>query len=100
MWTQGWPFGAGLAIVAVRDWSDDFTFIIGDHRYWFPSFVAQFLSRRVSKHQSIDATISGLRLEVEDRGELCVSVSEAAEDGSVAVDSVPRLTIATICAAL
>jgi hypothetical protein len=23
----------GLANIAVRDWSDDFTFIVGDHRY-------------------------------------------------------------------
>jgi hypothetical protein len=48
----------GLADVAVRDSSDDFTFIVGDHRYRCSSSVAQFLSPRVSKLQSIDATIS------------------------------------------
>jgi hypothetical protein len=39
----------GLASVAVRDMSSDFTFIIGDHRCQRRSSVAQFLSPRVSE---------------------------------------------------
>jgi hypothetical protein len=37
-------FQSRLANVAVRDSSDNFTFVIGDHRYQFPLLVAQFLS--------------------------------------------------------
>jgi hypothetical protein len=73
----------GLENVPVGDWSDDFTFIVGDHRYRCPSSVAQFLSARVSKLHLIDATISELRLEVEDRGELFGSVLEAAKGNSI-----------------
>jgi hypothetical protein len=90
----------GLANVAVRDSSDDFTFIIGDRRYRCQSSVTQFLSPRVSKLQSIDATISELRLEVEDRDELFSSVLEAARGGSITVDPAHRRTFAAICAAL
>jgi hypothetical protein len=90
----------GLANVAVRDWSDEFTFIIGDHRCRCPSSVAQFLSPRVSELQSIDATISELRLEVEDRDGLFGSVLEAAAGDRIAVDSAHRRTFAEICAAL
>jgi predicted nuclease with TOPRIM domain len=35
--------GSRLANVAVRDWPDDFTFLIGDYRYRWQSSVAQFL---------------------------------------------------------
>jgi hypothetical protein len=59
----------GPANAAVGDLSDDFTFIIGSHRYQCPSSVAQFLSPRVSRLRWIDATISELRLEVEDGDE-------------------------------
>jgi hypothetical protein len=61
-------FGTGLANVAVRDWSDDFTFVIGDHRSQCLSYVAQFLSLRVSKLLSIDGTINEIRIDVEDPG--------------------------------
>jgi hypothetical protein len=90
----------GLANVAVPDWSDDFTFIIGRHRYQCQSSVAQFLSPRVSKLHSIDATISELRLEVRDRQRVFGSVLEAARGDHIAVDSGHRRTFAAICAAL
>jgi hypothetical protein len=81
---------AGLANAAVRDWSDDFAFIVGDHRYQCPSSVAQFLSPLVSKLHSIDATISGLRLAIEDGDKLLGSVLEAAKGDSIAIDSANR----------
>jgi hypothetical protein len=89
-----------LASVAVRDWSDNFTFIVGDHRYRCRSSDAQFLSPRVSKLHSIDDTIDDIRIDVEDGDELFGSVLEAAQCGSVAVDSGHRLTFVAICAAL
>jgi hypothetical protein len=90
----------GLATVAVRDWSSDFTFVIGDHRYRCRPSAAQFLSPRLSKLHLIDATVSELRLEVEDGDGLFSSVLEAARGGSIAVDSAHRRTLAAICAAL
>jgi hypothetical protein len=89
----------GLANVAVRDWSDDFTFIIGDRRYQCRSSVAQFLSPLVSKLHSIDATISELRLGIEDPERLFGSVLETGKGNSIAVDSTHRQTFAGICAA-
>jgi hypothetical protein len=89
-----------LADVAVRDWSDDFTFVIGDHRYWCQSSVAQFLSPQVSKLHWMDLMISELRLEVDDRDSLFDSVLKAAAGGNIAVDSAHRRTFASICAAL
>jgi hypothetical protein len=82
--------GRGLANVAVGDWSDDFTFIIGDRCCESPSSVAQFLSPRVSKLQSIDAAISEPRFEVEDRDDLFGSLLKAAGGGGIAADSAHR----------
>jgi hypothetical protein len=48
--------------------------------------VAQLLSLRVSKLQSIDATISELKLEVEDPDELFGSGLESAGNSSITVD--------------
>jgi phage shock protein A len=90
----------GLVNVGVRNWSDDFTFIMGDHRFRCASSVAQFLSPCVSKLQLIDATISELRLEVEDEDGLFDSVLKAAEGGSIVIDSARRRTFEGICAAL
>jgi hypothetical protein len=73
---------------------------VGDRRYRCSSPVAQFLSPRVSKLHSIDATISELRLEVEDRDELFGSVLEAAKGDSIAADSDHRGTFEAICATL
>jgi hypothetical protein len=90
----------GLANVEVGDWPNHFTFIVGDHRYRCPSSVAQFLSPRLSKLHPSDATISELRLEVEDRDELFRSVLEAAKGNRIALDSAHRLTFVAICAGL
>jgi hypothetical protein len=68
----------GLANVVVRDSSDDFTFIVGDHCYQHPSSVAPFLSPRVSKLHWIDATISELRFKVEGRDGLFGGLLEGA----------------------
>jgi hypothetical protein len=56
--------------------------------------VAQFLSPRVSRLHCIDATISELTLDVEDRDNLFGSVLEAAGGGGIAVDSAHRRTFA------
>jgi hypothetical protein len=88
----------GLANVAVRDWSDDFTFIVGDHRHRCGSSGAQFFSPRVSRLHSIDDTIDEIGIDVEDK--LFGSVSEAAKGRSIAVDSDHRGTFVAICAAL
>jgi hypothetical protein len=90
----------GLANVGGRDSPDVFTFIVGDCRYRCRSSVAQFLSPRVSKFQSIDATISELKLEVEDGGELFGSVLEATRGCGIAVDSAHGRTFEWICADL
>jgi hypothetical protein len=89
----------GLANAAVGDSPDDFTFIIGDHRYRCPSSVAQFLSPRVSKLHWIDATVSELTLDVDDAHGLFGSVLKAT-GGGVAVDSAHRRTFGAICADL
>jgi hypothetical protein len=80
--------------------SDDFTFIVGDRRHRCRSSVAQFLSPPVSELHWTDATISELRLEVEDREDFFGAVSEAGRDGSVTVDSGRRLTFLAICTVL
>jgi hypothetical protein len=73
---------------------------VGDRQYRCPSSVAQFLSLPVSKHHSIDAAISELRLEAEDRDKLLDWVLEAAKGNSIAVDSAHRRTFAGICTTL
>jgi hypothetical protein len=97
---DGRAFGAGVANVAVRDSSDDFTFIVGNHRYPCRSSVAQFLSPRVAKLHWIDATISELRFEVEDRDDSFGSVLETARGDRITVDPAHCRTFPAICAAL
>jgi hypothetical protein len=92
--------GRALANATVGYWSDDFTFIIGDRCCQCPSSVAQFLSPRVSRLQSIDAAISGLRLQVEDGDDLFGLLLKAAGGGGIAADSAHRRTFQAICAAL
>jgi hypothetical protein len=96
----GWLSTRGLANVRIGDWSNDFTFIVGDHRYQCRSSVAQFLSPRISTLHWADATADELRLEVEDGDGLFASVLKAARGGRIAVDSAHRQTFAAICAAL
>jgi hypothetical protein len=90
----------GLVNVAVRDWSDNFAFRVGDHRYRCRSSAAQFLSPRVSRLQSSDATIDELRREVEDRDYLFGSVLEVTGGGGIAVDLALQRTFAGMCSAL
>jgi hypothetical protein len=90
----------GLTNVAVLDCSDELMFIIGDHRYRCPLSVAQFLSPRVSTPHSIDATISELKFEFENGGELFGPVFKTTRGGSIVVDSAHRQTFAEICASL
>jgi hypothetical protein len=73
-----------LANVAVRDWSDDFTFIVGDHYYRCPSSREQFLSPRVVELYSVDDTISEIRIDVKGPDEFFGAVLEAAGGGSIA----------------
>jgi hypothetical protein len=87
-----------VANVAVRDWPDDFTFIIGNYRYRCRSLVTQFLSPRVSKLNSINATIWELGLEIDDSDKLFGSMLEAAGQGSIAVNSAHRRPFEGICA--
>jgi hypothetical protein len=69
----------GLANVAVRDWSDDFTFSIGIHCHRCQSSIAQSLAPRVSKLHWIDATSQGLKLKIETNcSVLCWELQEAA----------------------
>jgi hypothetical protein len=44
----------------------DFAFIVGEERYFCPSFVAEFLSPRVSSLRSQDITIDEFRIETAD----------------------------------
>jgi hypothetical protein len=45
---------------------NDFAFILGDERYCCPSFVAEFLSPRLSSLRAQDATIQEFCLEIDD----------------------------------
>jgi hypothetical protein len=90
----------GLGNVAVQDWSDVFTFVIGGHRYECQPSVAEFLSPRVAELHSFDPTMSELILEVEDGDALFGSVLEAAKGGSIAVDSAHQRTFVAICDAI
>jgi hypothetical protein len=91
--------GRVIVNVAVRDWSDNFTFIIGRHRSRCRSSVAQFLSPRVPRLHSIDATISELVLKVENGDKLFDSVFKAVGGSGIIVDSAHWGTFAAICAA-
>jgi hypothetical protein len=93
-------FVPGAENVAVRDRFDDFTFILGDHRYRVPSPFAWFLSHRVSQFDSIDNTIGEIRTNVEDRDELLGRVLEAVRAGVINVDLGQRRTFGVIWVAL
>jgi hypothetical protein len=56
----------GLQRLETIDHAKDFTFIVGGRRYLCPSFVAEFVSPRVSSLRSVDITIDELSLETQD----------------------------------
>jgi hypothetical protein len=47
-------------------YENDFRFIVGDGEYSCPSFIADFLSPRVTELRASDATIADLRIGIED----------------------------------
>jgi hypothetical protein len=48
----------------------DFTFIVGEHHYNCPWFIAEFLSPRVSDLRSKDVTMNEFVIETKDPGKL------------------------------
>jgi hypothetical protein len=46
----------------------DFTFIVGEHHYNCPWFIAEFLSPRVNDLRSKDVTMNEFLIETEDPG--------------------------------
>jgi hypothetical protein len=47
-------------------YENDFTFIVGENRYYCPSFVASFLSPRICDLQKKDPTLQEFCIETED----------------------------------
>jgi hypothetical protein len=88
LWGGSWMAAGlsarGLGNVEAHDWSNDFTFVVGHRRAQCRSAVAQFLSPQVAALYSIDATISELRLEVEDGDLAFDSLLEAAGGSTIA----------------
>jgi hypothetical protein len=72
----------GLANVAVRDWSDNFIFIVGHRHYQCPSSLTKFLSPWVTRLHSVDDTIDEMKIDVEDPDELFGAVLEAVRQHS------------------
>jgi hypothetical protein len=56
----------GLQRLERGNHENDFSFIVGDERYSCPSFVAEFLSPRVSSLRSQDVTMAELSIETAD----------------------------------
>jgi hypothetical protein len=53
---------------------NDFTFIVGDHHYHCPWFLAEFLSHRVSQLGSVDITMNEFVIETQDPETLFESI--------------------------
>jgi hypothetical protein len=85
-----------LTNIAIRDLCDDFTSLLGDHCYPCRSSRAGFLLPRVCQ---LDDKIDGIRINIKDTDELLDQLLKAARGGSLAVDSVSRLTFVAIWAA-
>jgi hypothetical protein len=60
--------GKGLKNIRMKEYENDFTFIVGGFHHSCLRFVAQFISPRVSRLHSIDDVISTLEIAVDDRG--------------------------------
>jgi hypothetical protein len=58
----------GLQRVETVDHAQDFAFIVGNERYPCPSFLAEFLSPRISSLRSQDITIDEFSIKTEDPG--------------------------------
>jgi hypothetical protein len=58
--------GNGMRNIATSRNDNDFVFIVGDDRYECPWFVADFLSPKVSRLHSSDASINEFKIETSD----------------------------------
>jgi hypothetical protein len=56
----------GLRNIIRENYQNDFKFIVGERNYDCPSFVAEFLSHRISKFRRNDCTISEIEIESRD----------------------------------
>jgi hypothetical protein len=56
----------GLQRLGTNFYENDFKFFVGSDEYFCPSFITDFLSPRITEMRCSDATVSELRIEVED----------------------------------
>jgi hypothetical protein len=69
--SQSGPVVIGLSAKGLRNIThqvNDFTFVVGPQRYQCPTFVAEFLSPRISESRLIDVTVHELSIPVDDSG--------------------------------
>jgi hypothetical protein len=55
----------GFSEIAKQNYEKDFTFYVGHCKYECPTFIAEFLSPRVSRHRESDSTMKTFYIEVE-----------------------------------
>jgi hypothetical protein len=87
----------GLVNIQRSLYADDFTFVFGGKRYGCPSFIAEFLSPRISRLRSIDATVCEFIIEDDDSAHDFADILSLASGASLSVTDATYKFIKTIC---
>jgi hypothetical protein len=87
----------GLANIIYPDYSGDFHFIIGEKPYACPSFIAQFLSPRISQLHQSDCTINEIKLESIDTSNCFAKFLSLGFGSSVSFESTDYPFLRSVC---
>jgi hypothetical protein len=86
----------GFENIPISAYEENFTFLVGDAKYPCPSFVADFMSPRISQLHSIDLTVTEFRINAED-SEAFSQLFSMMRGRAMTVDSSNRLSLLSIC---
>jgi hypothetical protein len=90
----------GLANIQRSLYADDFTFLVNRKRYCCPSFIAEFLSPRVSRLRSVDPTFCEFVIDDEDSEDLFLNILSLASGTSLTITEVTYDSVKCICSKL
>lgn len=90
----------GLNNLQWSHYEKDFKFDVGGQNYFCPSFVAEFLSRRISKHRLTDFTIQEFHIETVDSSNCFERFLSLGYGLSVCFDSNDTSFIRSLCVEL
>jgi hypothetical protein len=91
---------SGLRNIQSTLYSNDFVFMIGKETFSCPSFIAEFLSPKVSRLRAADPTVQEFSIDIPDSGPVFCDILSLGKGSSVEVTEMNRKLLESICCSL